>query len=473
LCWTQHEQHLCPPLPPSPPPPLMSSRRLSRIGQQLADVTAEVVPVAADDDELLFGAGSETTDLQEHELRTALKATLDKLGPRERVLILPPDFTRAHSQAGIVTKLIYEYYGDKVKDILPALGSHDPVSVPQSDKMFAGVPPELFRVHDWRNDVKTLGTVPGEFVGQITGGRYSHEYPVQLNKLVVDGGHDLIISVGQVVPHEVAGMANHSKNMLVGCGGKEAIDQSHFVGAVYGMENIMGRYDNPVRKLYNKAWSDYCSHLPVCWMQTVCAKDEASDKLAIRGFYTGMGYAPFVAAAELALKVNFEILDEEITKAVVYLDPEEFHTTWLGNKAIYRTRMAMATGGELVVLAPGVERFGEDMGIDALLRKYGYRPSEEIVKAVAENDDLRENLSAAAHLMHGSPEGRFTVKYCPGHMTKEEIEGVGFDYGDLAEMSSKYDISTLTDGFNDVNGERVFFVSNPALGLWSHRSRFA
>jgi hypothetical protein len=134
--------------------------------------------------------------------------------------------------------------------------------------------------------------------------------------------------------------------------------------------------------------------------------------------------------------------------------------------------MAMATGGELIVLGPSVERFGEDMGIDAMIRKYGYRTSDVIVKAVEENEDLRDNLSAAAHLMHGSPEDRFTVTYCPGHISKEDIESVGFNYGDLGEMSAKYDINKLKDGFNDVDGERVFFVSNPALGLWAYRGRF-
>lgn len=346
------------------------------------------------------------------------------------------------------------------------------MTISATDKMFEGVPHDLFRVHDWRNDVVTLGTVPAEFVSEITDGKYSHEYPVQVNKLVKDGGHDLVISIGQVVPHEVAGMANHTKNILVGTGGKEAIDQSHFVGAVYGMENIMGRADNPVRKLYNKAWADFASDIPVLWMQTVCAKDEAANKLAVRGFYTGMGYAPFLAGAELAVKTNFQMVDEEFTKCVVYLDPEEFETTWLGNKAIYRTRMAMATGGELIVLGPAVKRFGEDMGIDAMIRKYGYRTSDVIVKAVEENEDLRDNLSAAAHLMHGSPEGRFTVTYCPGHISKEDIESVGFNYGDLAEMSAKYDVTKLQDGFNDVDGERIFFVSNPALGLWAYRARF-
>jgi hypothetical protein len=208
--------------------------------------------------------------------------------------------------------------------------------------------------------------------------------------------------------------------------------------------------DNPVRQLYNHAWKSFCSHLPVLWLQTVCAKDDVANKLAIRGFFAGFGYAPFTTGAELALQCNFKMLDEEITKAVVYLDPEEFHTTWLGNKSIYRTRMAMASGGELVVLGPSVERFGEDMGIDAMIRKYGYNGTDATLKAVEEHADLRENLSAAAHLIHGSSEGRFKITYCPGHLTKEEVEGVGFAYGDLAEMSARYDIKKLSDGFNNV-----------------------
>ncbi len=338
-------------------------------------------------------------------------------------------------------------------------------------EMFKGVPKELFRVHDWRKDVVTVGTVPGEYISEITNGALDYSWPAQLNKLVFNGGHDLILSVGQVVPHEVIGMANYNKNLFVGTGGPEGINKSHFVGAVFGMEKIMGIADNPVRKMLNYASENFISHLPVVYIHTVIGRDE-SGKLVIRGLFIGDDQEVFTRAAELSLKVNFTVFEKPLKKVVVYLDPSEFKSTWLGNKSIYRTRMAMADDGELIVLAPGLKEFGEDKEIDRLIRKYGYRGTPATLESLKKNEELRQNLSAAAHLIHGSSEGRFSVTYCPGHLTQEQIESVNFKYSDLNEALKKYNPEKLKDGFNKLpDGEEIFFISNPATGLWSSRER--
>jgi nickel-dependent lactate racemase len=268
----------------------------------------------------------------------------------------------------------------------------------------------------------------------------------------------------------VIGMANYNKNILVGTGGHEGISRSHYLGAVYGMERIMGRAINPVRNVLNYASDHFLSHLPIVYVLTVVGS-KAEGGLAVRGLFIGDDVECFLRAAELSLKVNFEMLDEPIQKAVVYLDPSEFHSTWLGNKAIYRTRMALADGADLIILAPGVREFGEDKTIDGLIRKYGYHGTPATLAAVEANADLANDLSAAAHLIHGSSEGRFKITWCPGHLSKEEVEGVGFRYGDLNAMLSRYDPAKLSQGSNSVDGEEVFFIANPGLGLWAHRSR--
>jgi len=405
------------------------------------------------------------------DLEAGLYTALEKLGSRKNVLVVPPDFTRFHSRAGELSSLIYKYYRENLKDILPALGTHSPMSANQLKEMFMDVPAQLFRIHDWRNDIETIGTVPGEFVSQITEGALSYPWPAQLNKLICSGKHDLILSVGQVVPHEVIGMANYNKNLLVGTGGPEGINKSHFVGAVYGMERIMGRYNNPVRDLLNYAASQFMGHLPIVYVHTVIGREE-SGRLVIRGLFIGDDEEVFRLAAELSLKVNFTVLEKPLKKVVVYLDPSEFKSTWLGNKSIYRTRMAMADEGELVVLAPGLKEFGEDQEIDRLIRKYGYRGTPATLEALKLNEDLSRNLSAAAHLIHGSSEGRFRITYCPGHLTREEIESVNFGFADPGLMLKKYDPSKLSEGFNMMsNGEEIFYISNPALGLWTGRDR--
>jgi nickel-dependent lactate racemase len=419
---------------------------------------------------LYCATGSIDTDLSHGQLQSLLVESLAKLGDRKRVLAVPPDQTRSHSHAGELTRFAWQYYGDRMQAILPALGTHAAMQPEQITRMFGNVPHDLFRVHNWRTDIVTLGEVPAEFIREQSEGHLDYAWPAQVNKLIAEGGFDLIVSIGQVVPHEVIGMANYNKNILVGTGGREGINRSHYLGAVYGMERIMGRADNPVRRVLNYASDRFLNHLPIVYVLTVVGRT-TDGRLAVRGLYIGDDVECFERAAELSLQVNFEILDKPIQKAVVYLDPHEFHSTWLGNKAVYRTRMALADNAELIVLAPGVREFGEDKGIDALIRKYGYRGTPATLDAVRQHPDLANDLSAAAHLIHGSSEGRFKITWAPGHLTREEVEGVGFSYGDLAKLSQRYDRDKLQHGYNNVDGEEVFFIANPGLGLWAWRGK--
>lgn len=421
---------------------------------------------------LFFAAGSPTTEFSPAEVKASLFAALEKLGPREKVLTVPPDFTRMHSMSGILTEHAWNYYGAALTDVLPALGTHSPMTEYEMHTMFGSVPRDLFRVHDWRNDVVALGEVPREFIREVSEGKLEFPVPVHVNKLLRDGGHDLILSIGQVVPHEVVGMANFNKNIFVGTGGALGIHRTHFLGAVYGMERMMGRADTPVRRVLNYASDRFAQNLPIVYVLTVVSKN-AAGKLAMNGLFIGDDFECFERAAALSLKVNFFMMDREIRKAVVFLDPHEFKSTWLGNKSVYRTRMALADGAELIVLAPGVHAFGEDAAIDALIRKYGYCGTPATLEAVKKDPALANNLSAAAHLIHGSSEGRFTIRYCPGHLTREEIEAAHYAYGDLREYRAKYDPARLVDGWNTVGGEEIFFISNPALGLWAYRGRFS
>lgn len=418
-----------------------------------------------------FARGSADTALTIEDLRRALAATFDQLGDVRRAICIPPDFTRVKSQAGKITQLIYQHLGDRLVDILPAIGTHDPLSPEQLERMFGEVPSSLFRVHRWRTDVETIGHVGSDFVRTVTEGIWDRPWPAQLNRLVLEGGHDLILSVGQVVPHEVIGMANHNKNLFVGVGGSAGINESHFIGAVYGMERMMGRTVTPLRRILDEAERTFCSHLPIMYVLTVVA--DTGDGLAIRGLYIGDDRDCFEQAAQLAREVNMTLLDERPAKVVVHLDEDEFHSTWLGNKAIYRTRMAIADEGELIILAPGVRTFGEDVQIDKLIREFGYRTTPEVLAAVDASPDLQQNLSAAAHLIHGSSEGRFRITYCPGQLTETEIRQVGYDYAPLESMLRRYNPAFLRDGWNDLpDGDRIFFIRHPSLGLWAHASCF-
>ena len=423
---------------------------------------------------LYFARGSKTDIISAEETRAILNEVFDRMGRKDRVLALPPDYTRLNSYAGPITEMVNDYFGDRLTDVMPALGTHTPMTDEQIASMFGSIPKEKFRVHDWRNDVVTVGEVPSEFVAVVSEGRVNYTWPAQVNKLLLDPSFDLILSIGQVVPHEVIGMANYTKNIFVGVGGAEGINKSHFIGASYGMERIMGRARTPVRDVLEYSRIHFISKIPIVYILTVRAKDEASGKVVTRGIFIGDDFECFEKASQLSLETNFIMVDHEMRKCIVYLDPAEFKSTWLGNKAIYRTRMALADDAELVILAPALKEFGEDKVIDGLIRKYGYKGTPYTLEMTAANKDLQDNLGASAHLIHGSSEGRFKITYCPGpDMSREEIESVGFAYGDLDETLRRYPVETLKDGWNTMpDGEEIYYISNPALGLWAYPSRF-
>ncbi|MBR0541661.1 MAG: DUF2088 domain-containing protein [Clostridia bacterium] len=411
--------------------------------------------------------------LTKEEIKSALLKSLDGRNLK-KVLILPPDFTRFHSGAGYITNVYYHALTEKgvQVDIMPALGTHVAMTEAQWNAMFGDIPFERMLVHNWRTDVVKLGEIPAAFLSEITEGLWNEPVNAEVNRLVMDESYDLIISPGQVVPHEVIGMANHSKNLFVGVGGSEMINKSHMVGAVYGMERMMGKDFTPVRRMFDYGMEHFLNDRPILFVLTVTTAP--GGNIHTHGIFIGEGRECLTNAVKLAQQKNIDFVEHGLKKCVVYLDPEEFQSTWLGNKAVYRTRMAMADGGELIILAPGVERFGEDGKVDELIRKYGYRGRlktlEEFKKP--ENADLRENMGAAAHLIHGSSDGRFTITYAVKNISKEEITSVGFNAADYDELAEKYNPDRLQYGYNEVDGEEIYYIPNPALGLWINREKF-
>jgi nickel-dependent lactate racemase len=421
-----------------------------------------------------FTEGGRKHVIDERRSGELVDGLLNSLGPLKRVLLLPPDFTRFHSGAGELACQLYTRLAARGAhvELLPALGTHAPMTSEELQQMFPGIPSDRFRIHDWRTGLSVLGEVPGSFVREVSGGKLDYPIRCEVDQLLVKGGWDRIISIGQLVPHEVIGIASHDKNVFVGTGGKDVIDRTHFLGAVCDMESVMGRPHSPVRDVLSYMAGELATSLPITHLLTVRERG-ASGEMLTRGLFAGDDYACFAAGAPLVQACNLELFDAPLHKVVVYLDPSEFKSTWLGNKSVYRTRMALADAGELLVLAPGVARFGEDPGIDRLIRKYGYHGTPRALQAVREHEELGASLSAAAHLIHGSSEGRFRIRYAAGGLSRDEVESVGYDYAELEPALSRYDPQRLSPGMNRLpDGEEVFFVPNPALGLWGLRDKF-
>ena len=422
----------------------------------------------------IIKTSSEVTGLSDKEVFEIIKQSISKkMSSLRKVLLLPPDFTRCHSGAGKITAIYYELLKDTCKvDILPALGTHEPMSEEECKEMFGeNIPMDCIIAHNWRTDIVKIGEVPADFINSISEGLMDNKIDVEVNKRIVDKSYDLVISIGQVVPHEVIGLANYSKNIFVGCGGSNIINQSHMLGAVYGMERIMGRDYSPVRKLFDYGEENFLKEVPLLYVLTVTS--QYLGKTSINGLFVGRERKVFEAAVKLSQEKNLTFLEKPLKKVVVFLDEKEFKSTWLGNKAVYRTRMAIADEGDLIILAPGIKKFGEDDKNDELIRKYGYVGRKKVLQLSKENEDLKNNLSVAAHLIHGSSDDRFVITYAVEKLTRQEVENANFKYMPLSEALSKYNPKELKDGFNTLaDGEEIFFISNPAVGLWADKSKF-
>ncbi|MBB17715.1 D-mannonate epimerase [Candidatus Poribacteria bacterium] len=381
-----------------------------------------------------------------------------------KILVVPPDITRLPSNAGELTKILYQIWSETKGnqfDILPAIGTHTPMTKSQIKTMFGDLNQASYYDHNWRTGLSPLGEIPSDLVSEVSDGKVDYDISVAVNQRIIEGGYDLILSIGQVIPHEVAGMANGFKNVLIGTGGQEMINKSHFLGAADGIERLLGQTNTSVRQIFNYAHNNFLKKIGIIYIMTVMETSK-SGKTIMRGLFAGNDHQTFEKAAKLSQTVNIDWLEKPLNQVVVYLDPIEFKSTWLGNKAIYRTRMAISDNGELIIVAPGLKEFGEDPEIDYLIRKYGYSGTETTLQQVLENEDLQANLSAAAHLIHGTSDGRFRVTYATSELSREEIESVGYEWADVNQVMSKFNIEQLTGGFNN----ELFFISNPAQGLW-------
>jgi nickel-dependent lactate racemase len=391
----------------------------------------------------------------------------------KRVLLLPPDITRAHSGAGYITERLYHFFTDAGADVhvIPTLGQHIPHTPEQNAWMFGSIPESRIHAHDYKNGSRVIGEVPADFVKRVTDGIVDWPMPVSINTMLLDGDWDLILNVGHVVPHEVLGFANHNKNYIIGLGGKATLCASHMMAACCGIENNLGSLVTPLRACFNYAEEHFLSHLPDCYLMVVMRYNEQA-KLVHSGFFCGNDLDTYLEAAKLSRSQNVTIVDEPISKIVAVMQGDEFYSTWVANKAVYRTRMAMADGGELLIIAPGLKRFGEQPEIEVIIRKYGYVGTEKVMQLWRQNPDLQDFANGTAHLMNGSSEGRFTIRYAPGAVSQRDMESVNFKYADLAQTLARYNPDGLKTGWNTMpDGERVFFISTPSAGLWTTRQK--
>ncbi|HEX6650606.1 MAG TPA: lactate racemase domain-containing protein [Pyrinomonadaceae bacterium] len=334
-----------------------------------------------------------------------LRQVLDVVQPGERVLAIIPDKTRDDS-----THLLFPIANDFLSkrevasfDVLVAQGTHAAMS--ESQKLikigstnFSG---QLFD-HRWDDpeELIIIGELSAETVEQLTGGLLTDAVPVSLNKLLAPGIYDTILVFGATVPHEVAGFAGGAKYFFPGVAGPELTHTTHWLGALAGIENIIGRIDTPTRLLIEAA-ADLVS-ARIISLNTVVSRTH-DEELVTYALFAGDIREAFRRAAEVSSRVHIRYTGRKYKRVVALLDPH-YDELWVGGKASYKLGAIIEEGGELIIYAPHLTRLSETHG--ALIEKYGYAPLESVRDMLGVSQELRENLCIAAHLAHVAYAGR-------------------------------------------------------------------
>ena len=362
--------------------------------------------VVADLSTFVIGRGSAASDLSQPDLIAIVEEALRPIQSGQRVLAVIPDKTRDDN-----TDLLFPAAAKFLKqqgvacfDALVAQGTHPPMTESQKEQKIGCAPGSFGNVfdHDWDKpeELSLLGELPEVLVSRLTDGLITNSVPVTINKLLAHGVYDIILVFGATVPHEVAGFAGGAKYFFPGVAGPELTHNTHWLGALAGIENIIGNVETPTRSLIEAA----AGLLPqeIISLNSVVAREE-DGRLRSYALFAGDIREAFRSAAAVSSQVHIKYTGRKYRRVVALLDPH-YDELWVGGKASYKLGAIIEDGGELIIYAPHLTKISETHG--ALIEKYGYAPLESVRDMLGVSQELRENLCIAAHLAHVAYAGR-------------------------------------------------------------------
>ena len=300
------------------------------------------------------------------------------------MLLLPPDITRAHSAAGWLTEVLYNLLCDEAEvHVIPTLGQHVPHTPEENRRMFGAIPEERIHAHDWRGGCVPLGEIPADYVRQTTRGEADWPIPIHLNRSLDRGA---------------VGPDHQRRARRAARGARVRQSQQELFHRPWRQGDDL-RVAHRRRLLRHREQPGHAGHARPRLLQqgrranssAVCPTftSRSSWPAATRVSWCtpastwATTWRPIWRPRRQSREQNITVLDEPIQKIVCVMQGDEFFSTWVANKAIYRTRMALADGGELLVIAPGLKRFGEQPEVDALIRKYGYCGTPKVMEALS------------------------------------------------------------------------------------------
>jgi lactate racemase len=383
--------------------------------------------------------------------RDIIHEALRVIQPGERVLAIIPDRTRDDN-----THVLFPIASDFLRkrgvaafDVLVAQGTHPPMSEAQKLLKIGGTDFDghLFD-HRWDEpeELITLGELSAATVRELTGGLIEQSIPVSINKLLAPGTYATVIVFGATVPHEVAGFAGGAKYFFPGVAGPELTHTTHWLGALAGIENIIGRVETPTRRLIEAATELISAR--IISLNTVVSR-EANGELVTYALFAGEIRDAFRRAAEVSRQVHIRYTGRKYKKVIALLDPH-YDELWVGGKASYKLGAIIKEGGELIIYAPHLTKLSETHG--TLIEKYGYAPLESVRDMLGVSPELRENLCIAAHLAHVTyagrldAEGRIVPRYritMASGLDEETCRRVNLGYLDYRSFDFEADDDTL------------------------------
>lgn len=332
----------------------------------------------------------------------------DQIDPAQledlNVLVVVPDHTRT-APVGQVFKALFQHIGQVTKslDVIVALGTHPPMAekaiqerLELSDEERAGPYKGVrFINHQWDNPdaLKLIGTIPSSEIRELTDGRFEMDVPVEINKVIMD--YDHIIIIGPVFPHEVVGFSGGNKYFFPGIAGPRILNFFHWLGAVVTNAQIIGRQKTPVRKVVDAAGA-------MIQKDKTCLAMVVGDSKELAGLYAGTPETAWELASEHSRSAHI-IYKEKSYKTVLSVAPPMYEELWTAGKAMYKLEPVVADGGELIIYAPHLKEVSETHG--DTIRKIGYHVRDYFLKQWDQFKDMPWGV--IAHSTHVKGSGTF------------------------------------------------------------------
>jgi nickel-dependent lactate racemase len=337
-------------------------------------------------------------------MRQIVRDALAGVRPGTRVLAVIPDKTRDDNTDLLFPMVSQELAAHRAGclDALVAQGTHPPMTDAEKRAKIgasaAHLPlfGEVFD-HSWDDPahLTSLGTLTAEEVSRLTGGLMRQDVPIQLNARLASGVYDLILVLGAVVPHEVAGFAGGAKYLFPGVAGPALTHLTHWLGALATIERVIGRVETPTRHIIEAAADRVTT--PVIALTSVATR--TAEGLRTHALFAGTLRETIRQAAAVSAHVHIRHLGRRYRSVIALLD-DHYDEMWVAGKASYKLGAIIEDGGELIIYAPHLKAISTTHG--RLIEKYGYAPLEQVREMVDGSDELRANLCVAAHLAHVS-----------------------------------------------------------------------